>query len=45
MVDTTLEEDDPKAVGFILRIAHHEAVDIDTDMSLEEIANAGCCGG
>ena len=38
-VAITLEEDDPKAVGFILRIAHHNPVDIDTDLSLEEIAN------
>lgn len=37
--DITLKEDDPKAVGFILRIAHHKAVDIETHLSLEEISN------
>lgn len=38
-VDITLKEEYPKAVGFILRIAPHKGIDIDRDLSLEEIAN------
>ena len=37
-VDITLEEDAPQAVGLVL-IAHHKALNVDTNLSLEMIAN------